>query len=308
MNDTLIQDGKYTFLRIETDAGFDGGFELRMITNNQPEMLLKMMLNRESRVTHLDYNVSGLVSLSSCEKEGGEYLYSVISGLEKLGSVLTEYLLTPDGLSLEPTRIFVRKETGQVYFCYVPGREGTFRESVRALMEYFMKVFTPENSEEILLMYGLYQKSGEETVTPVSLAEYLREQKKEDHGNIEVPREEPPEIEFPEDEIYAELGMEKPMKFFGRKPKVAEKERPERTEQKRRPLLADHSMTCEEDDGTAGKRGVWGLLKKTESGDTGKEKPATGIPGKIKDLWKKHRAEVIVAAVVVIGAILILLR
>lgn len=317
MNEKLVREGKYTFLRIETDPGFDGGFEVRMITNNQPELLLKLLVNRENGATYLDYNVTGLTSLASKEKEAGTFLFSVISGLEKLGEVLPEYLLSTDSLSLEPERIFIREETGQVYFCYLPGNGGCFQESVRALMEFFMRYSAPADPKEVLLLYGLYQKSLEETLLPGTLAEFWRSEKEHGASPETFPRVEDPVIEFPDEEIYAELGMERPVKeavgLFGRK--AAPESRTEHqaiyAPQKTfsaEPVSKGHAGKEKE----SGKRGLWILekLRKTERTETSyepEEEPKT-VSGKVKALWKRHKGEVVIALVVVIGAILILIR
>ena len=297
MSDNYIRDGKYLFLRLEAEPGFDGGYEFRMISNNQPEMLVKLLVNREGRTTHLDYNVTGLVPLKSLEEELDGFLYAVISGLEKLGEVLPEYLLSPDRISLLPEQIFVRRETGQVYFCYVPGREASFGDSLAGLMEYFIKNASPADSEEVLLLYGLYQKSREETAGPGTLAEYWREQKKNRRPEENVfPMPEEAEIEFPDADIYAELGMEEP------KPKLLRNRR--KKEKEAGTALPEERLLPEKPRGVklpAAKSGG-----KNMGGD-GDEAPKT-LGRKIAALFKKHKAEFIVAAVVIVGAILILLR
>ena len=65
MNGNYVQEGKYSFLRIEAVNEADERFEVRMITNNQPELLLKMVVTREGGQSFFDYNITGLSSLSS---------------------------------------------------------------------------------------------------------------------------------------------------------------------------------------------------------------------------------------------------
>lgn len=288
MKETMVRDGKHVFLRLEAEEGFDEGYEFRMITNNRPERLLKMSVSREGRSVFLDYNVSGLVSLESCAEETEALLYAVISALEKTGGILSEYLLSPDRLSLSPSHVFVRKETGQVWFCYVPGKEGSFRDSVTELMEFFMKKAAPSEPAEVLLLYGLYQKSREENVTPESLAEYWRTEKDAIRKEDLPPEIEDAEIPFPEEDVYALLGMEKSRR--GKANPAKEGVSAKRVH-----------------DGSGRAIVKWKPGRKGEK-TSEQEKTETGLGAKVKALWKKRKTEILVAFVLIVGAILILLR
>ncbi len=297
MKDNYIQEGKYSFLRIEADKDADDGFEVRMITNNQPETLLKMVVSREGGQTFFDYNVTGLSSLASVEDEASTYLFSVVSGLEKLGEILPEYLLSADALSLEAEHVFVRKETGQVYFCYLPGKQEPFQVSLRTLMEFFMKYSAPSDPEEVLLLYGLYQKSREENVQPGSLAEFWREKKNARSEKKDLPVIEEPEVAFPDEEIYAELGLEKPKKPV--RTLLQESEKP--------PVRTEIPVRAAEKEKKLPFQWPWKKEKEAEPSEESKEAPKT-LSEKLKNLWKHHKGEIAVAAVVVVGAVLILLR
>lgn len=327
MKDTMVQDGKYTFMRIEADPDFDGGFETRMITHNQPDLLLKMLLTRENGTACLDYNVTGLSALSSCEDEAAAYLFAVVSGIEKLGGILPEYLLTADAVSLDPERIYVRKETGQVYFCYLPGNTGTFRESIRGMMEFFMKYSAPTDPEEVLLLYGLYQKSREENVLPGTLAAYWRENKRSGPKAAKVfPPIEAPEVSFPDAEIYEEIGMERPGKhdklFSDTVPTPPDwqdgdreaSELPAGTKAKPKNFSL-FSAVRKKGNGFGTKTDSPDRLGESSAGIRGfgdenepKDRKAESFSEKMKDLWGRRKGEIAVAAVVVIGAVLILIR
>ncbi len=298
MSGAIIREGKHSFYRIEAEADYDGGFELRMITGNQPELLLKLHLSQDNHATYLDYNVSGLVSLSSCEEQSIDYLYGVVSGLDRLGDILPEYLLTPDGLRLDPDSVFIRRETGQIFFCYVPGQKEPFQQSLQTLMEYFMRVSAPTAEQDVLLLYGLYQKSREKTVTPGILAEYWRDsQKKSRKPEVAFPEVTDPEPLQSDSEIYAELGMETP--------------KPEH-----KAILRLHRA-----DENVPRRGIIERNNASEKGEKprrsllsdafAKKKTVSDAPSKagnrVAEFLKLHIPEFVIAAVVLVGAILILL-
>ena len=321
MKNDYVQEGKYTFLRIEAIEEADSRFEVRMITNNQPERLLKMVVTRVGGQSFFDYNVTGLSSLSSLETEVSTYLFSVVSGLERLGEVLPEYLLSADELSLEPEHIFVRKETGQIYFCYLPGKAEPFQKSVRAMMEFFMKNAAPADPEEVLLLYGLYQRSREEDVGPASLAALWREKKASRPRQEELPMIEEPTVEFPDEDVYAELGMEPPkagQRAFGKALSSGCRRGTETELQPResggayrdpgRSLTEGHEGAPAAEENR--RKGFFEFLQKRKKESTVDQGALRGgtLQEKIGILWKKHKGEVAVGAVVVVGAVLILIR
>lgn len=175
----IIRDGRNVFLREELLEEKPPGYAVKMINLNQPERLLRMHFIREAHHQYADYNISGLVSLTDAASDSVlNYLYAVISALEEAERELSELLLSVDDLSLDPRKIYLRAETGQVYFCYLPDKAGCFQEAVSGLMEYFVKTANPVEEEEILLLYGLYRKSREAQVTPAVLSAFLKDRRK----------------------------------------------------------------------------------------------------------------------------------
>lgn len=218
MEGNYYSDGKNRFYRLE--AGTEEHFyEIRMINNNQPDMLLRLHPAEDGQKSYYDYNVSGLQALSACDaREIQEnYLYSIVFSMERLSELADAYLLDPKDISLDPERIFLRRESGQVYFLYYPGQEGSLQEHIRELMAYFMKTLDPTDEEGVLLLYGLYQKSREEGVMLDTLAGYWREHQTREREAVHAEgvvedRYGENEREAEEEPVYAELGLEKSTK------------------------------------------------------------------------------------------------
>ncbi|MBQ1376784.1 MAG: hypothetical protein IIY77_02335 [Lachnospiraceae bacterium] len=176
MEKQILDDGRSRYLRLEDESVPENMYEIRMINHNKPEGLLVFHMEETGKTVQYDYFISGLSSLKSCtEEDDTDYLYSVIFALEHLSDVFYEYMLSPDRLELDPETIFVRKETGSLYFCYYPGKKSSFQQSLQELMEFFVKVMDPNDEPSVLLLYGLYRKSREENVTMKTLAEFWRE-------------------------------------------------------------------------------------------------------------------------------------
>ena len=183
MEKQILDDGRSRYLRLEDESVPENMYEIRMINHNKPEGLLVFHMEETGKTVQYDYFISGLSSLKSCaEEDDTDYLYSVIFALEHLSDVFYEYMLSPDRLELDPETIFVRKETGSLYFCYYPGKKSSFQQSLQELMEFFVKVMDPNDEPSVLLLYGLYRKSREENVTMKTLAEFWRERKNEERN------------------------------------------------------------------------------------------------------------------------------
>ncbi len=174
--DEIIRDGRNVYLRVPLDPGFEAGYAYRMISSVQPSCLLPLGIIREGHEVFADYRISGWTALSSVPSEDLQnLLYGFVNALKNAADELSDCLLSADDLALKPGRIFLRRETGEIRFCYLLEGKKPFGESLQELMEFFIKNARPGGEQEVLLLYGLYQKSREENVTPEILASYRTE-------------------------------------------------------------------------------------------------------------------------------------
>ena len=181
----MISEGNNRFLRIEEDENAELGYELKMIHQNEPAQLLRVSVSREAHKTILDYYVTGLVPLRSFEDNNLlDYLYATISALARLTDTLKEYLLDFNDIDLSPDHIFVRKETGAFYFTYRFCQGTESESSLRALMEFFVKKSNPVETRDVVLVYGMYQRSREAGTTPQNLLQYWKEMHNEEGTHI----------------------------------------------------------------------------------------------------------------------------
>ncbi len=147
---------------------------LRMLERQQIPGLLPLDSVRKNDSLTVRYTVSGLSSLSAAEnrEDGLTRLFLVLQALSETEEALSDYFLSSDVLSLKSSEIFLRTkedEKPQVLFLADPGKEEPFEQSIRELMEFFLKKLNPKSEEEVLLLYGLYQKSREPAVSGQTL-------------------------------------------------------------------------------------------------------------------------------------------
>lgn len=210
MEDQYYSDGKNRFLRLPAPEQGAEPYKIRMMNMNRPENLLHLHLSYEGTKPFYDYHVSGLVSLRDSVNVPmlEQFLYGVVFALEHLSDVLREHLLSEEELDLEPEHIFLQMDTGQVFFCYTPGIKTSLSESLRKVMEFFMKNMNPGNEDDVLLLYGLYQKSRESGAALTSLADYWRGNRgKSGFAKEEEVIDAPEDVEEEDRNIYRELGL-----------------------------------------------------------------------------------------------------
>lgn len=211
--DEIVNDGRNAFLKRKLSG--EVGFEVKMLTQNEPARFLKIGIRREREETYLEYNITGLTALASCDGEFVlECLFGLLSAIANLSEICGEYLLSADKIDLNPECIFIRRETGQFYFCYDPEKETTARETLLSLAEFLMKTATPVEEEDVLLVYGLYRKMREPNVTLKTPLAYWREthfrgEPGREPGVYTQPRERNTETENPFDKgIYEKIGID----------------------------------------------------------------------------------------------------
>lgn len=174
--DVIIRDGKNCYLRVLLEDGTEPGYEIKMINRTQPGHFLRISLMEQYHRLYLDYNITGLVPVSEVEKNDLlTYLYAIISSLSRLGEECAEYLIPAEKVDLSPEHIFLRMETGQIYYVFSPEKQETQQESLQLLLEHFMKNANLVHEEDVLNVYGMYQKTLEKNVTFQGLYDYLKE-------------------------------------------------------------------------------------------------------------------------------------
>ena len=213
MKEQIIRDGRKTCFRLPAAEDAAGSYRLQILNNNRPEQLLNIRLVYDGNEKFWEYAISGLVSLADAGRPEllFDYLHAIVFSLERLADSIGEYLLEADELYLDPEHVFLQAETGRVFFCYRPGTKEPSGAGLMRLMEFFMKEMNPTRENEVLLLYGLFQKSREPNVTLKTLAEYWRElekqfdQKEEKSEKKAVYEEEASDEE--DDAVYQALGL-----------------------------------------------------------------------------------------------------
>jgi len=151
-----------------------GEYDYKIFENNNVPMFCELGISRINNKIMYKYNVSGYESMTEKFYAGGltgEDLKSFFISLKSAVAFAKEYLLCVDAIVLNADYIF--EKSGKYAFCYFPGVNVSFRESLKNLMEEILKNLDNSEKKTIMLGFGLYQRILKDNCTLDSLMEYI---------------------------------------------------------------------------------------------------------------------------------------
>lgn len=159
------RDLNHTYVILQEEKEPDtASYQIRMLLTNTIPGLLDCKIGKLDDKTLFYYEITSRQSLQSVFEQrsiGASVLQKLFGQLLELLEELGQYLLTPDGLVLQPELIFSDAVLEEFDFCYLPGNQGhtrCFQDQVRGLMEYFLPKLDHQEQEAVVLGYGLYRE------------------------------------------------------------------------------------------------------------------------------------------------------
>lgn len=208
---------KRNYLVVEPEPGTQPGYEARMLANNSIDGLLRFHIKYMDERQSYYYDITSMQPLSRLLQnrfiDRGEICQLLIE-LHVALVRMEEYLLSEDGLLLDPDYIYVKTEGFQTGLCLVPGHSGHFPEALTHLLQYLMKKVDHKDKESVVLAYGMYQESLKENYGIEDLMKLVQREKgtegeeKAVSGDDEMPEKEA--LDWVEYSERAEHGATKP--------------------------------------------------------------------------------------------------
>lgn len=165
------------------NAAADGaGYEYPMITENKIPGLLRCQSSSENGRLQFWYEIGGRQTLKDwieIKKADSDLLRKLMLALAKAMEKAGEYLLSEDGISLEPEQIFIDAQTQEILFCYKPCQKWEFSEGMKGLMEYYLSHMEHGSGENTKKCYDVYEKCQQGYTAPEELLQILFERKDE---------------------------------------------------------------------------------------------------------------------------------
>lgn len=146
---------------IDTDS-----YQVRMIVANVVPDLLQCRIQGMDGKFMVYYDVTSRHSLTALfedRKLGIEELQVILGGFIQVMEEMSEYLLNPCQLVLEPEYIYMDAEKKNVRFCYLPGFHGEVQGQFQNLAEYFLPKLDHEDGKAVMLGYGVYRRALEDS-------------------------------------------------------------------------------------------------------------------------------------------------
>lgn len=137
-------------------------YRVRMLISNKIPFLLKCNVRRLDGVVKYYYEITSKQPISRVyekKKIGKKELNTFIASFIKVIESSTEYLLNPNDFILEEEYIYTNVETGEVYFCYMPGYEQDINKNFHTLTAYLLEKIDHQDKNTVATAYELYRQT-----------------------------------------------------------------------------------------------------------------------------------------------------
>lgn len=144
------------------------GYRTKILLNNSIEGLLKVELKFIDQMDLFYYDITDKKSLTTTyENKSLQYedIKKLIGGILKTINGSGEYLLSENDFIIDPEYIFVGDSLDTVSMCYLEGYKTNMLIQFSKLMEYLMNKIDYKDENAVVLTYGLYKESREESCT-----------------------------------------------------------------------------------------------------------------------------------------------
>lgn len=153
------RNSQSSFMRVLLEGDLHK-IEEAMLSRNDIDGLLETMWQKEDRGYVLRYDITGKQALDVMLENTNvdeRLLSNLIQEICSLCRRLERFLLSQDGLMLEPEMIYWDSRKENFYFCYYPGENGTFQNKFIRLMEYLLTKTDHKNIRAVEMVYGVYE-------------------------------------------------------------------------------------------------------------------------------------------------------
>lgn len=181
-----------TVLTIEYEKLYKEDYQLHMLQENELKGILPVNGHGRDGYSVFEYEVSGKTSLNqrySNKKINYKEMKRILERIIKLTDELSDYLLTPEGLLLDPEYIYWEK--GEYFFCYIPGGEEDICTSFHKLMDSFVQWTDYQDVPSVKLAFLLHKETMKENYSLKKIMEVIREQEEQKEKQKKRKEEEP---------------------------------------------------------------------------------------------------------------------
>ena len=152
-------------------------YSVRMLTENRIGGLVPCKTVSLDGRLRFYYDISSrhaLRTVLETEPVTHVLLEQILGSLARVMERLSEYLLDPDGLLLDPMYLFWNPERSEIRFCWYPGNERKFREEAKVLGSALLAQLDQTDRAGVVMGYQFYQYCESGELTPAALRGLMR--------------------------------------------------------------------------------------------------------------------------------------
>ena len=145
---------------INTDA-----YQVRMLVGNVIPSVLKCRIQGMDGRFLIYFDITSKQALNILYEERKmkiEDLNLIFGGFVQVMDDAAEYLINPGQFLLSPEYMYADVEKKKIYFCMMPGYEKDIKNQFQLLAEYILPKIDHEDSQAVLLGYGVYKRTMED--------------------------------------------------------------------------------------------------------------------------------------------------
>ena len=147
-------------------------YAVRMLTENRIRGLVPCKAVSLDGGLRFYYDISSRHALRTfleTEPVTQELLRQILGSLASVMERLSEFLLDPDGLLLDPAYLFLDAERCEVQFCWYPGKGMQFREQTKLLGSALLAQLDQADRTGVVMGYQFYQRCESGELTPAAI-------------------------------------------------------------------------------------------------------------------------------------------
>ena len=190
-------NNNYLILKADEPINTDS-YQVRLLTGKHIDGFLSCMTQTVDNQVLFYYEITAKQSFANIyehQKIKREDLQLLFDSLIKKIEEMRGFLLTADGLLLNPEYIYLDADCKEVSFCYFPEKHQAITVSLRELAEYLLPKIDHTDQDAVILGYNIYRCIMEEGVSLEQIKKELYQEK------VAVPQPESSDLWEEEDEV-----------------------------------------------------------------------------------------------------------
>lgn len=134
-------------------------YEFKMITGNDIPVFLHSDKHSVDGKTLYTYNTLGMINLKELSERNPlkyEELCQIIISLDRCVKYIDEFLLSLEGLILDPEYIFYDRKTKEIKYCFYPLNTNDVYKNYTTLTEFLLPAIDYDDEKAVSLAYEIY--------------------------------------------------------------------------------------------------------------------------------------------------------